>query len=293
MFNADYREIRQWLVEQIRAGQPAEALLRSMRDRGWNRDVAMGLIAQAMSIRASADAAAQAAAAPAAATPAALPRRAEMPRPIVSEGAMHVDLGDRKVTVMAAMDAPEVMQFDGFLSDAECDAVIDLAQPRMQRSLTVDIETGESRKDLVRTSRGMFFTRGETALVRTIEARVARLLAWPVERGEHLQVLHYRPGDRYEPHYDYFDPNGPGAGAVLARGGQRIATFLMYLREPERGGETTFPDLGMRFMPKRGSALFFSYEQPDPRTRTLHGGAPVIAGEKWVATKWLREGHFE
>ena len=293
MFNADYREIRQWLVEQIRAGQPAEALLRSMRDRGWNRDVAMGLIAQAMSIRASADAAAQAAAAPAVATPAALPRRVEMPRPIVPEGAMHVDLGDRQVTVMAAIDAPEVMQFDGFLSDAECDAVIDLAQPRMQRSLTVDIETGESRKDLVRTSRGMFFTRGETALVRTIEARVARLLAWPVERGEHLQVLHYRPGDRYEPHYDYFDPNGPGAGAVLARGGQRIATFLMYLREPERGGETTFPDLGMRFMPKRGSALFFSYEQPDPRTRTLHGGAPVIAGEKWVATKWLREGHFE
>lgn len=285
MFNADYREIRQWLVEQIHAGQPADALLRSMRDRGWNRDVAMGLIAQAMSMAAPA-------AAPAA-MPVALPRRAEMPRPIVSEGAMHVDLGDRQVTVMAAMDAPEVMQFDGFLSDAECDAVIDLAQPRMQRSLTVDIETGESRKDLVRTSRGMFFTRGETALVRTIEARVARLLAWPVERGEHLQVLHYRPGDRYEPHYDYFDPAGPGAGAVLARGGQRIATFLMYLREPERGGETTFPDLGMRFMPRRGSALFFSYEQPDPRTRTLHGGAPVLAGEKWVATKWLREGHFE
>ena len=21
----------------------------------------------------------------------------------------------------------------------------------------------------------------------------------------------------------------------------------------------------------------------------LHGGAPVVAGEKWIATKWLRE----
>jgi prolyl 4-hydroxylase len=28
-------------------------------------------------------------------------------------------------------------------------------------------------------------------------------------------------------------------------------------------------------------------------TRTLHGGAPVLEGEKWVATKWLREGAFE
>ncbi|HEX5664436.1 MAG TPA: 2-oxoglutarate-dependent dioxygenase, partial [Xanthomonadaceae bacterium] len=35
-----------------------------------------------------------------------------------------------------------------------------------------------------------------------------------------------------------------------------------------------------------------SYERPDPGTRTLHGGAPVLAGEKWVATKWLREREF-
>jgi prolyl 4-hydroxylase len=27
-------------------------------------------------------------------------------------------------------------------------------------------------------------------------------------------------------------------------------------------------------------------------TRTLHGGAPVLEGEKWVATKWLREREF-
>jgi prolyl 4-hydroxylase len=28
-------------------------------------------------------------------------------------------------------------------------------------------------------------------------------------------------------------------------------------------------------------------------TRSLHGGAPVVEGEKWVATKWVREGRFE
>lgn len=290
MSQADYREIRQWLVEQIRGGQPADALLRSMRDRGWNREVAYGLIAQAMAMRPGAEASAPV---PAAAAPASPTGVRPMPRPIVEEGALHVDLGDRRVSVLASMEAPSVVLFDGFLSDAESDALVDLALPRMQRSLTVDIETGDSRTDVVRTSRGMFFRRGENALVRTIEARVARLLAWPVERGEHLQVLHYRPGDRYEPHYDYFDPTGPGAQAVLARGGQRIATFLMYLREPERGGDTTFPDLGLRFAPRRGTALFFAYDRPDPSSRTLHGGAPVLAGEKWVATKWLREGVFE
>ena len=37
----------------------------------------------------------------------------------------------------------------------------------------------------------------------------------------------------------------------------------------------------------------FSYERPHPSTQTLHGGAPVIAGEKWIATKWLREREFK
>jgi prolyl 4-hydroxylase len=27
-------------------------------------------------------------------------------------------------------------------------------------------------------------------------------------------------------------------------------------------------------------------------TRTLHAGLPVVEGEKWVATKWLREREF-
>jgi prolyl 4-hydroxylase len=39
--------------------------------------------------------------------------------------------------------------------------------------------------------------------------------------------------------------------------------------------------------------VFFAYDRPHPMTRTLHGGAPVGAGEKWVATKWLRAGRFE
>ena len=45
--------------------------------------------------------------------------------------------------------------------------------------------------------------------------------------------------------------------------------------------------------PVRGTGVFFSYDRPDPVTRTLPGGAPVLAGEKWVATKWLREREFK
>lgn len=298
MATADYDNIKRWLVDQLGAGQPSHALLQSMCDRGWRRDLAMNLLAEAMGERgntASSPPPARVQARPvphSQVAPTTQAARGAMPAPVLDGAPLYLDAGDRKVSVLMRLPDPQVVLFGDFLSRDECDRLVETARPRMARSLTADPRTGAHKVDAVRTSRGMFFNRGETPLVRTIEARIARLLAWPVERGEHLQVLHYRPGDRYEPHHDYFDPAGDGAARLLARGGQRLATLLIYLREPECGGETTFPDLGLRFAAKRGCALFFSYDRPDPSTRTLHGGAPVTAGEKWVATKWLREDVF-
>jgi prolyl 4-hydroxylase len=80
--------------------------------------------------------------------------------------------------------------------------------------------------------------------------------------------------------------------SVLQRGGQRVATLVMYLNTPNQGGGTTFPDVSLEVAPIKGNAVFFSYDRPHAVTRTLHGGAPVVEGEKWVATKWLREGVF-
>jgi len=105
-------------------------------------------------------------------------------------------------------------------------------------------------------------------------------------------VLRYKPGAEYKPHYDYFIPDAPGTSRIIANGGQRVATVVIYLNDVERGGGTTFPDVGLEVMPKRGHAVFFAYDQPDPSTLTLHAGAPVIEGEKWIAVKWLREFQF-
>ena len=200
--------------------------------------------------------------------------------------------GDREVAVLFSSKLPRVVLFGGLLSDEECDELVALAQPRMARSETVVNATGASEVNQVRTSDGMFFQRGENALCERIEQRIATLLNWPVENGEGLQVLHYRPGTQYEPHNDYFDPAQPGSATILARGGQRVGTLVMYLNTPEAGGGTTFPDAGLCIGPRKGHAVFFSYERPHASTRTLHAGAPVIAGEKWVATKWLRQREF-
>ena len=67
----------------------------------------------------------------------------------------------------------------------------------------------------------------------------------------------------------------------------------MYLNTPEQGGATIFPDVGLDVHAIEGNAVFFAYGLPDRSSLTLHGGAPVVQGEKWVATKWMRESKFE
>jgi prolyl 4-hydroxylase len=275
-------ELRQWIVAQAQAGHKPEAVLDAIRASGWAEDVA---------IRALEDTLGGFLAEHAIAT--GLPPPVPVPGPDLVDSPLWLDAGDRRVQVLMSMLRPRVVVFGGLLSDDECEGLIALARPRLVRSETVQTATGGSEVNPLRTSSGMFFARGENPLCDRIEARLARLLQWPLENGEGLQVLHYLPGAEYRPHHDYFDPSMAGTAAILKRGGQRVGSLVMYLSTPDKGGGTSFPDVSLEVAPIRGNAVFFSYDRPHPITRTLHGGSPVIAGEKWVATKWLREGRFE
>lgn len=275
-------QLRQWIVEQAQAGFSAEAVLKSMKDSGWQEDVAIDALETTLRVHLEQQAQAQG-----------LPAAVPVPEPDLGESPLYLDAGDRQVCVLQSVVQPRIVVFGGLLSDEECDQLMALAQPRMSRSLTVSTKTGGEEVNADRTSNGMFFQRGENELVRRIEDRIARLVRWPVENGEGLQVLQYGAGAEYKPHYDYFDPKEPGTPTILRRGGQRVGTIVMYLGEPDKGGGTTFPDIGLEVAPKRGNAVFFSYDRAHPSTRTLHGGAPVLAGVKWIATKWLRERRFE
>ncbi|KQP17567.1 2OG-Fe(II) oxygenase [Pseudorhodoferax sp. Leaf265] len=274
-------QLRQWIVEQAQAGHAAEVVLQAMRDAGWEEDVAIEALENTLREHLEQNAVA-----------AGLPPATTVPEPALDDSPLYLQAEDRRVHVLSAQLQPRIVVFGGLLSDAECEALIDLASPRMARSRTVATKTGGEEINVDRTSDGMFFQRGETELIERIEARIAALLRWPLENGEGLQILRYGPGAEYKPHYDYFDPAEPGTPSILKRGGQRVGTLVMYLGEPERGGGTVFPDVHLEVAPKRGNAVFFSYDRPHPSTRTLHGGSPVLAGEKWIATKWLREREF-
>ncbi len=193
-------------------------------------------------------------------------------------------------------ESPKIVLIHDFLSDDECAYLIELARPILKRSTVVnESASGASKVDKRRTSEGAFLSNyyNESKLQK-IEKKLSALTDYPRENGESIQVLHYGIGAEYRPHYDYFNPQTPGGASHLKRGGQRLATVIMYLNTPIEGGETVFPQASISVTPKKRNALLFYNCLPSGETDrlSLHGGAPVAAGEKWIATKWFRAKKF-
>jgi len=274
-FHKTRPELRDWILTTARGGHTPLEVVKLMQDAGYDQQQCHRAVSEVLGV-------------PLAALNATIPRAGA--RRTTHPAAPSSVADGHAVRVSASLDSPVVRVLDGLLTDDECGDLIALASPRLARSLTVD-DKGRHQTDERRTSNGMFFSLGETPLIERIERRIARLVDLPVEHGEGLQVLHYQPGQEYEPHFDWFDPTQPGFNAVTARGGQRIASIVMYLNTPEEGGGTGFPAAGLIVTALRGSAVYFAYDTGDQSS--LHAGLPVLRGEKWIATKWLRERPYQ
>lgn len=185
---------------------------------------------------------------------------------------------DREIRIIARYEEPLVVVLGNVLSDEECEELIEHARGRLQRS-----RIGANHVvSPIRTSSGAFCEQTET--VARIEKRISQIMRIPVEHGDGLLVLRYAPGEEYQAHYDFF------AETSRASANNRISTLVMYLNDVEEGGETVFPKLGLSVAPAKGMALYFEYfyRNDELNKLTLHAGAPVVKGEKWVATMWMR-----
>lgn len=207
-----------------------------------------------------------------------------VPRPMIQE---HL--------ILAKKNIPGLYLLDEVLTSEQCQQLIDLAKHKgFNRSMVVNESSGEDTLHLHRTSSGTSLLHDETPFINEIEARLAALTQWPVSHGEHLQVLYYEPGQEYKAHVDWFDPNLPGSTRHLQKGGQRVATMVIYLQVCEKGGSTSFPMLDLTMRPRQGGAIFFHNVDKVGRHTplTLHAGDPVIEGVKIVMTYWQREQAF-
>jgi prolyl 4-hydroxylase len=207
--------------------------------------------------------------------------------------------------------SPRAFLWRAALTPSDADALVAAAAPRLAPS-TLALRPGEKAEDKVgiRTSDGAFMSAADdpSGVLAKARAVAAALTGLPPSHGEAFNILRYRPGARYEAHYDAFSPNdgyGPQAST-------RLATVLFYLSDVEEGGETVFPlageagaarlaaqapidykscEEGLKVRPTKGDALLFWSAHPNGSAdlQALHGGCPVLRGEKWVATLWLRD----
>lgn len=177
--------------------------------------------------------------------------------------------------------SPEALSFPGLFSERECDFLIDTAMPALEPSNVFDPETGEQRPNPVRTSDAAGFPLvAEKPAIHALCRRLAAASGTHVAQGEPLQVLRYRPGQEYRPHFD----------AINNADNQRTFTFLVYLNEDFEGGETCFLTPDIKVKGGKGDGLLFrnadSAGRLDPNSR--HAGLPVTAGEKFLASRWIR-----
>ena len=122
-----------------------------------------------------------------------------------------------------------------------------------------------------------------------LHCRAAVRAGVPLAHAERLTVLRYLPGEQYRPHRDYLPPGSPETDRPDA--GNRLRTICVYLNGVEAGGATAFPHAGLEIAPKAGRAVVFDNLHADgrPDPDSLHAGLPVEAGEKWLATLWIRQ----
>jgi prolyl 4-hydroxylase len=179
-------------------------------------------------------------------------------------------------------EAPYVMLFPGLLSAAECDYLTRLAEPGFKPSVVINQETGETFRDPIRTSEGStVHWLIEDPAVHAINRRLAAASGTHVDQGEPLQILRYRPGQEYKPHYD----------AVAGFTNQRMLTALSYLNEQYTGWETFFSEVDLKIRGQKGDVLVFrnilDNGRFDPASR--HQGMPVVKGVKYLGSRWIRE----
>lgn len=261
---------RDWLITNMSAGTAIEIMRAQMIESGWTPALAQEAIAIARRILGLDGAASS---------------RPFLP-PIGD-----IDLDGHNVRVTFQSLLPAIAVCEDVLTPEECAALIDMGHAEgFTTSEVVDDTGGDTVVQPERTSTGMAFVRRGGDLIQRVEDRLARLTQWPVENGERLQMLRYQPGEEYRPHYDAFYET-VGGQKNKAKGGQRVATILVYLKSPDKGGGTSFPLAGLTFFPRPGTAILFHNvdAKNDCLTHSLHGGMPVEAGEKYILTCWQRE----
>jgi prolyl 4-hydroxylase len=195
--------------------------------------------------------------------------------------------------IMHAAD-PILYVVNDFLSNEECDAFVEASKGKLKPSTVISPDKHIQHES--RTSENCWIEHNANEIVHEVSKRFSILVQMPIRNAEQYQLVYYKKGAEYKPHFDSFDYETEDGKKNWEPGGQRMITVIAYLNDVKEGGETGFPELGINIPPKKGDAVVFhntlanvADTHPKINPRSLHGGMPVIKGEKWMVNLWFRE----
>eukprot|EP00930_Biecheleria_cincta_P062019 TRINITY_DN47535_c0_g1_i1.p1 TRINITY_DN47535_c0_g1~~TRINITY_DN47535_c0_g1_i1.p1 ORF type:complete len:424 (-),score=69.73 TRINITY_DN47535_c0_g1_i1:21-1292(-) len=213
-----------------------------------------------------------------------------------------------EVKIITRAMRPLVVEISSFLGDAECDHIIQKAEPHIKKSSVSHMDHDVGKPDTNWRTSSTYFMPSDDNILRTLDDRVSALTLLKKSHQEHAQILRYEKGERYVAHHDYFDPssyaNNPDILSLTKKGMfNRLATVFFYLSDVESGGQTNFPrtdgrpqphdfgdcSKGVSVDPTRGRIIIFYSQHPSAEMDelSLHGGCAVEEGTKWSANKWI------
>ena len=198
------------------------------------------------------------------------------------------------VTPNHEYDIDKIYEVPNFLTEEECKQIIELAKPELKRSKVI----GESGDDIskIRTSYQAWIDDRENPIVKKISELAKKYTGLPEENQEDLQVLRYKEGQEYRPHYDACHPDeDANCKDDIKKGGLRYATVIVYLNDDFDEGGTVFPNRDFTVQPETGKAAIFynlTEDNKKPAKKAYHGGLPVKNGEKWMCNFWIRLDKF-
>ncbi|GAB2612539.1 2OG-Fe(II) oxygenase [Novilysobacter erysipheiresistens] len=176
---------------------------------------------------------------------------------------------------------PRVLQVESLLSSDECRLLMASA---LLRDATADLPPAAAPS--VR-----FAPVHEDFALRMLQLRLARAARAEFGHAEPLLVEHGVPGTTEWRHRDYLSPEVLAADRAGA--GNRRTTVCVCLRPPEAGGGLEFPFAELETVPGAGRAVVFDNLRDGMLDRdSMHASLPILRGEQWQATLWLREGRY-
>lgn len=181
-------------------------------------------------------------------------------------------------------DNPQIIHIKNFMSQEECDRIIQYIHTLPEHNATSLVNGVETLTDY-RIAKTYTNELGKWATQDLMKAdiEIMKLTNWKSPFTENWAFIKYGPGGKYKPHYDYLRDIDLNSNNGFR---QRNGTFILYLKTADEGGHTCFPYLRETVKAESGDGIFFNYVAHETRD-SFHGGTTVKSGEKIIATRWF------